>query len=58
MAKETVDWLHGFFVIGQHEFAFVTKKDIELYNYLLSGKKIAVKDVVVYQVEKYEGEKK
>jgi hypothetical protein len=57
MSKETVEWIHGFFVIGQHEFAFVAKYDEELYNFLLSGKKIASKDVVVYELEKYEGKK-
>lgn len=52
-----VDWLHGFLCIGQKEFQFITKYNKELYEYLQSGKKIAVKDVVVYEVEKYEGEK-
>jgi len=57
MAKEMVEWLHGFLVIGQREFQFVTKFDDELFRYLQSGKKIAVKDVVVYEIEKYEVKK-
>ncbi len=57
MVEDMVDWLHGYFVIGQKQFQFVTKKDDELYKYLLSGKKIAVKDIEIYEVEKYEGEK-
>ena len=56
MSKEIVKWIHGFLCIGQKEFAFVTKYDEELYNFLLSGKKIASKDVVVYEL-KNEGEK-
>jgi hypothetical protein len=56
MVKDMVEWLHGYFLVDGKEYAFVTKKDIELYNFFLSGKKIAVKDIVVYEVEKYEGE--
>jgi hypothetical protein len=55
MVEEKVDWLHGFLSIAQKEYAFVTKYDKELYNFLLSGKRIAVKDVVIYELDKYEG---
>jgi hypothetical protein len=55
MVKENVDWLHFYLCIGQKEFAGVAKYTEELYKYLSSGKKIAVKDVEIYQVEKYEG---
>lgn len=44
-------WIHGLLVIGQNEYPFAARNDEELLNYIKSGKKIKVVELMEIEIE-------